>query len=126
MTIETVEEFEASQRQVEDFALRAHDIEIAVKKFKRAFHELLDSPESVEAAMADLSSAAASIARDAREWATECNVNFDPAAVDDEITQYAVVSAVDNLVHGPFFTLANALVCAEDADGTVYRLVEVE
>jgi hypothetical protein len=43
---------------------------------------------------------------------------------DDEVTQFVVISAADNRVHGPFFTRATAYAHAEAADGTVFVCME--
>src|SRR5262245_25288962 len=66
MTIETPEQAEAAQQQMEEFARLAHDVKAAVERLKDAFCELADSPTSVAEALVQLSAAAATVANDGR------------------------------------------------------------
>jgi hypothetical protein len=48
------------------------------------------------------------------------------AEKDDGISQFAVISAVNNLIYGPFHTYATADRFAEEVDGSIFKLVEVD
>jgi len=80
MTIETLEQAEAAQQQIEDFARSAHAVKIAVERLKHACLELADLPDSIDEAMVELIDAAETVAKDARDWAAESNANFDPSS----------------------------------------------
>jgi len=77
---ETAEQAAASQQQIEQFAFLAHATKAAVIKLKDAFGALADYPISVQEAMEELSTAAAIVADDARDWAKEGNADFNPAS----------------------------------------------
>ena len=68
---ETPEQAEAAQRQMEEFARLAHDVNTAVEGLRNAFCELDDFPTSIGEAMVQLTAAAATIAHDALSWAEE-------------------------------------------------------
>jgi hypothetical protein len=44
---------------------------------------------------------------------------------DDGVSQFAVISAADNCIYGPFHTYASADHFAEEADGSIFKLVRV-
>src|SRR5262249_6277630 len=88
----TREQAAASQRQIEAFARLAHDVKAAVDQLQAAFHELADYPISVDVAIAQLSRLAATVARDAHDWAAEDNAAFDPTT--NKSTQIDVPGAV--------------------------------
>jgi hypothetical protein len=126
MTIETLAQAEIAQRRIEEFARLAHDVSAAVTKLKNAFDALADFPESVDEAMVPLGNAAATIADVACDWAALSNAKFNPNDADDGVSQFIVISAMDNGIYGPFHTHATALEFAEDTDGSVFRLLEAD
>ena len=127
--------------QVEEFARSAHHARAAVENLRRAFGELADYPDSISAAMAQLSGAAATIARDARDWAAETNAEYalydaceemyreqhareqSAPGAEDGVTQYVVISDMDQGAYGPFFKRENAFEYAEVVDGSVFLCV---
>lgn len=46
--------------------------------------------------------------------------------INDDVTMFVVISAIDNCVYGPFHTYATVLAFAEESDGSIYRCVDVE
>jgi len=75
--IETRKQARRSQRQIEDFALRAYDAQCAAEALDVAFRELADYPEEIGEAVHQLLLAATFIANDALSWAQLSNVDFD-------------------------------------------------
>jgi hypothetical protein len=79
MTIESFDEAEAFQRQIEEFARLAHRAQVAVDALQVAFNALADFPESVSEGMALLSAFASSVSADATDWARNADCEFDPS-----------------------------------------------
>jgi hypothetical protein len=121
MTIETPEQAGAAQRQIEEFACLARDVSAAVTKLKNAFDALTDFPESVDEAIVPLGNAATTLAQDTRDWAAECNADFNPSSVDD--AQYVVIGD-DGCAYGPYLSRATAIGVAEACDGSIFEISE--
>jgi hypothetical protein len=79
MTIETPEQWERAQLQMEDFARTAHAVKLAVEALEDAFCGLEDWPEDIGDAMPQLSRLADDIADWSLDWAQMCNADFDPS-----------------------------------------------
>src|SRR5262249_43925792 len=94
-----------------------------IAKLKKAFDALADFPESVDEAIVPLDNAATTLAQDTRDWAAECNADFNPASVDDGATQFVVISDVDRGAYVPFFPRERAFEYAEAVDGSVFLCV---
>jgi hypothetical protein len=74
---ETLEQLEAAQQQIEDFARMACRVRDAVNELENMFCRLADSPMSIDEAMPRLSANAEVIADVAYNWATLSNTDFD-------------------------------------------------
>jgi hypothetical protein len=80
MRVETLEQWEQAQAQIEDFARLAHNVKIAAEALATAFRGLADYPYMIEDAMPELSHFAREVAFQAYEWASLSNADFDPAS----------------------------------------------
>jgi hypothetical protein len=80
MTIQTPEQANRAQRQIEAFAIQAHDVLRAVAALEDAFCGLGDFTEIIGENMPRLAAAAKAIADSAWDWAAISNDNFNPSA----------------------------------------------
>jgi hypothetical protein len=76
--METPEQAERAQCQMEDFARLAHNVKRAVERLEEEFCGLADWPEDIGEKMPQLAATANFVADAALDWARMCNTDFDP------------------------------------------------
>jgi hypothetical protein len=76
--METPEQAERAQCQMEGFARLAHNVKRAVETLEDEFCGLADWPEDLGEQIPQLAAAANLVAAAALDWASMCNADFDP------------------------------------------------
>lgn len=107
--VETPEQAAASQRQIEQFVRQASSVHMAVAELQRAFKELADFPESVDAAMDSLVDAAATIADVACDWAASDNAAFTPSGAVDRMFDDVFRCAAKLVANGKHFLAIDSI-----------------